>query len=368
MKIGVITWFKYENYGTVLQAVAMQKYLKSQGYDVELVDFEADDSYKRKKSFFYEKFGRLIFKIENKLYKEEFIKRSNDFKKIIKENCKISKKVNNKDEYIEICNKYDVLLFGSDQIWNPLWYNPFYYANFEEINTKLVAYAPSFGVNYIADDKKSNISKALKRFDFFGMREQRGCEIVKELIGKDVNTVVDPTFLLDKNEWKDIEEDIPEVKEKYILCYFLGDNKNHWKAVKKFANKKKMKLIVIPNITNGYSYIQSKNTLKSVNVGNYISLIKNAEYIVTDSFHGAVFSIIYQKNFSLFERHNPKAGASQNSRLYNLLDMANINFVLVNFGDNNIIENKINYDEVNKRISLKINESKNYLKNSLKEG
>lgn len=362
MKIGIITWFKYENYGTVLQAIALQKYLRSNGFDVELINYTIDD--KKKKKTLKHFFSRLILKVNKIKYKKLFLKRSESFKNIIYDNCKVSKEVKSKEEYIKLCNSYDVIIFGSDQIWNPDVYHPFYFANFSEINCKRIAYAPSFGMSHIPNDKKEKIVEALKRFSEISVREEKGCEIVKEMINKDVNTVIDPTLLLTENEWKEFEEEIDICNEDYVLCYFLSDNLSHWKAVKKFAREKKLKLVIIPH--NGLSYIQSKYIMKFCTVGNFLSLIKNARYIVTDSFHGAIFSIIYKKQFILFERHNPMDEASQNSRLYNLLKMLDLDDVLLKYGTKTIKKgNAIDYLQVENNLSNLIRDSKTYLNKAI---
>ena len=169
MKIGIITWFKYENYGTILQAIALQRYLRNNKFEVELVNFDIDDTINLKKSNkekitkrIYYKIAKEIYFFEKKKHKEEFNKKTYDFKNIIEKNCKISKMVKNEEDYIGLCNNYDILIFGSDQIWNPNWYNPFYYGNYKKITTKLIAYAPSFGVNEIPEDKEDKNKKDFK--------------------------------------------------------------------------------------------------------------------------------------------------------------------------------------------------------------
>ena len=340
MKIGIITWFKYENYGTKLQAIALQQYLRKLNYNVDLINFELNDQANMpiiKKNFLQKIFtflGRIIYKYERIIYKKQFEKKSTDLETIINKNCNMTKKINNEQEYIDICNDYDCLIFGSDQIWNPNWYHNFYYGNFKDIHTKLIAYAPSFGVNTIPEEKKESITNALKRFSKLAMREQRGCEIVDELLSIKTDIVVDPTLLLTEDEWTKYEDRSCLTKDKYVLCYFLSDNRHHWKAVRQFAKKKKLKLVVIPH--DPFSYIASKNVVRSCNVGNFLALIHNAEYVVTDSFHGTVFSIIYKKQFTIFERHHPNNIISQNSRIYNILNIIGKKDILLKYNTKEI--------------------------------
>ena len=373
MKIGIITWFKYENYGTILQAIALQRYLRNNKFEVELVNFDIDDTINLKKSNkekitkrIYYKIAKEIYFFEKKKHKEEFNKKTYDFKNIIEKNCKIRKKKKNEEDYIGLCNNYDILIFGSDQIWNPNWYNPFYYGNYKKITTKLIAYAPSFGVNEIPEDKKQKIKEALKRFDNIALREEQGCNIVKGLLDVETDIVVDPTLLLSEKDWEILEEDLEETKEKYILCYFLSDNPYHWRAAKKFAKKKKMKLIIIPH--DGFSYIESKYVVRGCNVGNFLSLIHNAQYVITDSFHAIVFSIIYNKKFIVFERHNPNSKFAQNSRIYNFLKLTDTEKCLVKYNTSEIKESQsLKYNKESNNISALIEKSKKYLEENLKE-
>ena len=370
MKIGIVTWFRHENFGTALQAIALQKFLRNNGYEVELINFHVYDGYKANKKIkatykVYHFLSRVIYHCEKIRYRKLFEKKSKKFKQIIIDNCNISKEIHSDKEYIELCNNYDFIIFGSDQIWNPNWYHPYYYANFDKIHTTLIAYAPSFGVKELLPDKIENIKNALERFGNIALREEQGCKIVENILNKSVSTVLDPTFLLEKAEWEKFEEKIDIESEKYLLCYFLSDNSRHWKAAKEYARRKKLKLVIIPK--DGFSYIKSKNVIRDCSVGNFISLIKNAEFIITDSFHGSIFSIIFNKQFILFERHNPNDIDEQNSRLYNLLDIIDEKKHLMKY-NTMVIEkvDEIKYEKVNKIINEKINNSKEYLLKSLK--
>lgn len=194
------------------------------------------------------------------------------------------------------------------------------------------------------------------------MREEAGCKIVENLLNKKAKIVVDPTMLLNSKQWETLEEKPSKNLNNYILCYMLSDNPHHWRAIRKFAKKNRKQLVVIPH--DGYSYIQSKYTIRNCSVGNFLYLIKNADYIVTDSFHGTVFSIIYDKNFCVFERHNPKDSNAQNSRIYNLLRIAKAEECLITYNSNRInkISTNLNYYDNLKDL---ICESKEYLKESI---
>lgn len=356
MKIGVITWFREENYGTILQAFALQKYLKKIGVNPELINFEIPEKSKRKikVSSLYDFWGKIANRLDHIIHRRDYKNKSIYFKKFIDDNCILSKKVDNEKEYINLCNEYNTIICGSDQIWNPNWYHPFYYCNYNEITSNIISYAPSFGVNKIPSEYEAKYKEALNKMSKISVREQNGKEIVFNLIEKNPNVVVDPTFLLSAKEWDKFCDSSLTPSFDYILCYMLSDNINHWKAIKRFAKSKKMKLIVIPH--NGFSCIESKYIMRYAGPSNFIDLIKHSKYMVTDSFHGTVFSIIFKKQFILFERHNPKSKTSQNSRLYSILSLSNLEDRMVHFNSKfipnmkDITYSNINNDNINKMI------------------
>ena len=123
MKIGIITWFKYENYGTALQAVALQKYLKNKGHKVELINFDVDDSSnnnKRKKMNLYVLVGKVVLRLEKLFFRKKFIQRTQKFNNFIKNNCTLSKKINTEKEFISLCNEYDLIICGARNFGVPL--------------------------------------------------------------------------------------------------------------------------------------------------------------------------------------------------------------------------------------------------------
>lgn len=367
MKIGVITWFRYENFGTALQAVALQMYLKNKGYDVELIDFKIPipkNNYPCMKEEIYNVIGRLINKVDVIISKKEYMKKNRKFEDFIKNNCKISKYVESDEDYIKICNSYDCLIIGSDQIWNPNWYHPFYYANFDEIKTMKISYAPSFGISKIVGSKDAeDIKNALEKIRNISVREDTGISIVEDLTGKRPELVVDPTLLLKRQEWEVFESKNYQT-EKYILCYMLTDNKKHWAAVKKYARLKKIKIVVLPN--GGHSLVQSKSVIRDAGPSDFLALVKNAECVITDSFHALVFSSIYQKKLILFERHDSKLSGSGNSRIYNFLNLLNVKEKLLPF-ETNVISDKdvVDFKKEGNGIMGLVESSKEYLEGAL---
>lgn len=350
MKIGIVTWFHYENYGTKLQAIALQHYIRKLGHEVELINFYPPEP--PKKSLRNSTPSEIVKKIKNRInkiilhpkitkYTKQIKEHSQKLSKIIDDTCILSPQITNKKDYINVCNSYDLLIFGSDQIWNPNWYHPYYYANFDEINTKRIGYAPSLGVSKLTLDESSKLKSSLIKFENVYIREKSGAKIVSSLLNKDIQNVVDPTLLLSNDEWIEILNIKKNDSKKYVLCYFLGDNKNHWRAVSKFVKDKNLDLKIIPSTLASYN--QKGDIQANSGVEDFTKLIYNAAYIITDSFHGTIFSIIFKKQFYTFERFSNTTKSSQNARIHDLLNDLNLNNRLLQF-DSVEINNDIDID------------------------
>lgn len=366
-KIGIITWFRHENFGTALQAVALQRYLKTY-YETELIDYKIPAPNNKKPSSaksFYVFSGKIFKKIDNALHKQQLKQKSENFLSFIETQCTISKYVDSKNDYIDLCNSYDILFFGSDQIWNPNWFHDCYYANYKEILTPKVSYAPSFGVSNIDASDESKIKHALKTFNHVSVREKTGIDIVQKATGIEPELVVDPTLLISKKDWEGMENTNVHNNDNYILCYMLTDNKNHWKAIRAFSKKKKMKLVVLPH--DGHSLIKSRDVIRNAGPSEFLALIHNANYVITDSYHAVIFSLIYNKKFLIFERHDPNLSGSENSRIYNLLELLNIKDKLLPFNTATIKELDIVLQNSSNDLSLLIDKSKRYIDTAIKE-
>ena len=372
MNIGVITWFSYENYGTKLQAIALQRYLKNMGHHVQLLNFTPPEllTGTSSKESFWDKIKRQPNKYVNRYILKKNKKhidikcKKMDF--LINQECSLTQKIKTDEDYIRVCNSFDLLICGSDQIWNPNLYHRYYFADFEQIKTPRISYAPSIGVNNIRTTIASKMKESLARFSLITVRESAGADVLKEITGRKIFTVLDPTFLLKKSEWISLTRKT-DCKEKYILCYFLSDNKNHWKAARRFAKAHGLKLYIIPQ--QGESYIQKGKIFPECGIEDFLELISKATFVLTDSFHGTVFSILFNTQFYVFERFKENEYSSQNSRIVDLLTDVSIMQRLNKFGSSRILESpNIEYDLVNQRIEQMILNSKNILNEGLSYG
>lgn len=339
MRIATVTWYAGNNYGSTLQAYALQHVIKKNGHDCDILLYKPG------------KLKNWILKIQNGSVKATLDYKLNEFyiKKQygnVPSNITLfdqfrskfqtfSKPVSSNSELKEIEKKYDYFVCGSDQIWSPYYFDPTYFLDFTN-PSKRISYAPSFGVNEIPHKKIKQYQKCLKDFNDISVREEQGTKIVKDVLKKEARVVLDPTLLLSAEEWRNIES--CNVHEKnYIVCYFLRKNEKYLDFVKKLAIEKNCEIKLIPMVAGDFN--KEYATKEPIGPSQWLELIDKAQYVVTDSFHCTVFSIIFKKNFYTFRAFSDNNKRSQNSRIDNLLNFTNLNFRVVN-------ENRVNYEDI----------------------
>ena len=323
MTIGIMTWLHNGNYGTVLQAYALQRYLRNCGYDVSNIDFNATVSEKVKNlircgnspKLFLEKFD--IARMKKAADPEKMAIRERRFQEFLDTNFNLTKMISTYEELKLFSDAFDTYICGSDQIWSPALLNPPYYFDFVSDGKQKISYACSFGVSSIPEKKKTIIRQLIRRYDHISVREQNGQKIVKDLIGIDVPTTVDPVFLLDTNDWNMVAAE-KAVKGDYVFAFFLTYNKAYVDTAIKTAEQLGVKLVMVPATREEYGV--NAELVQDAGPAEWVSLIKNAKMILTDSFHGCVFSLIYGKPLLIFKRFKDENKGSQNSRIYTLVE------------------------------------------------
>ena len=344
MKIGIITYHRAKNLGAMLQSYALQKTLEKYKGKCEIIDYrneKMEESYRVKK---IRECKSLKEKVKNVLY----MKKNKAFEKVRKEfNEKvqtISTKKYNKNNIKEANNDYDLFVTGSDQVWNiKLNYDDEnYFLNFVEDNKKKNSYAASFGTNKIDEEQKARICNQLKTFNKISVREEEGKNFVKELTGRNSELVLDPTLLLNKYEWENMINNERIEKEKYIFVYVIAYTPTLLEFARKLGKERNCKVICFHT---SYQKYRGMKNLTKVSPQDFLNYIKNAEAVVTSSFHGMCFSINLQKEF-YYELDENKV--NNNSRLKTLATTLNLE-------DRRIINGKcmnniINYSEVTKKL------------------
>ncbi len=380
MKIGFVTATN-NNFGSHLQSYALHKYLKDNGISNEIIDFSKKKGLKQ----FLRVFNYPLLKLKLRyLYKELYCrflwkemhynlqKRSVVFKNFRDRYFTFSEKYTGYEALVKAAQKYDAVILGSDQVWNPVNLGAnFTTLNFVPEDTLTITYSPSFGVSKVPVNQIKKTRNYLKRINFISVREESGQKIIKELINRDVPVVCDPTILVNKSYWDEIKGEERIIKDKYILCYFLGHNRNHRSFAKRLKEKTGFKIASLLYINDFVKSDFQFADLKPFNIGptEFVNLVSNAEYIITDSFHGTIFSILYEKSFFSFSRFSEKSKASTNSRIDLLLKKLGIpERKLTGLEDiSSCLDYAINYPEVLQKLSEFRTYSRNYLTNALCE-
>lgn len=298
-------YYNNKNYGGLLQAYALTKIINDLAYNAEQLCWSRDckSQYLHKKSYLSKCKIRKIKRFIICRFENHFIKTRNYAFKEFEVQIPHSKHIHNKINIKEYLENYDAFVIGSDQVWNMHWFGKEYFFK-DVLGTKYkFSYAASMPDTNISEEQKKFVKEALTDFNAISVREEKTAEFLSELCGRDVKQVLDPTLLHDAKQWDEIA-DKKVVKGKYIFCYFLGKDKQHRKAAKEFAKKTGLKIVTLPFL-NGVikeDIFFGKRRLYDISPGDFVSLIKNAEYVLTDSFHAVVFSNIYKVKYFVFNR------------------------------------------------------------------
>ncbi len=354
MKAAIVTFQSAYNYGAVLQAFALQEYLNQNFAVTRILDYhnkEIDASYQNAHFIdFIRNPKNAIFKsIQGVLYKEK--KKKIDLFR--KRYLKITKQYDSAN-ITEAQNEADVFITGSDQVWNYLIVNrdSAYYLNFVK-NKRTCSYAASFGIASIPLEYQDFYKKSLNNIDYISVRETNGVEIVKSMTGRDAKVMPDPTLLLNQKIWNEMCV-MPKQIGKYILVYKITKADKLLPFSKELSKKTGLPIVYIPNDLKSGSIGKLKT-----NVGpeEWLGYIKNAEYVVTNSFHGTVFSILFNKKF--FAEVSSKVNPST-SRLKSLLEMFDLGKrTIEKFTDEMLIE-ELDSEAINNVLLLERNKAHDF--------
>lgn len=375
-KIGLVPLeYRSFNYGGTLQNYALQQVIIKLGHKVELIDF---DNSNEEKLFLSEnnknhtslkaiskkrlqKILNVLFSSKINSKKVKFI----SFRKRYFVDVKESSLINSR----EIDKEFSCFVCGSDQVWNPYWSKPNHFLTFVPKDIPKVSYAASIGVDQLSNSQKETYKPLIDNFSRISVREKKGKEILQSFTdqNKEIEVVLDPTMLLSSNEW-DLIVPSSEIKEKYIFTYFLGEDPSLREYANTFAKLSGYKIVNIPFL---YGEFRKADTLfadikyDSAGPEDFVNLIKNAEVILTDSFHACVFSIIYNKEFYVFDRK--VYGKSMSSRITGLLDSLEIKDRIINTEENfeKLFNEKINYKKANYNLNILKENSLSFLERSI---
>lgn len=373
MKIGIITfWDTKDNYGQLLQCYALQTFLRKMGHEAFLIRYKSKPVTKpqfqwRKILNYIIKFPTyisLFFDITNRSIKIKkygrYVNENNirNFESFRAKHIIATEKIYSEQELYNIPPKADAYICGSDQIWGG---DPIYYLPFAPTSSKKIAYAPSFGGVRQMDSKyELKIKKYLSSFCFVGVREQSGVELCHQIGIEKAVKVVDPTMLLPLDDYNKIRKKASFTKP-YIFLYLLGNPISYSVSlIYKFAKKHNFNVI----------YVASQGRLDSYKkafpeIGEWIDYLANADFIVTNSFHCTVFSLLYGKKFATIPL--TKGFKRMNVRIDDLLTESRLTSTILQHGNtlDKIYHTNFDFSHFEEYRKREIQKTYNYLYKSL---
>ena len=380
-KLGICACYQHKNYGSQLQSYATTVELARRNIDFEVI------RYKKKitplllvKSlprllnpvFINDRIietsqKKMMLKLHPQLAQDNAV-RNAAFDKFSQSRFKkLSPVYYGYEQLKEQSKKYTAVMVGSDQLWSPSGITSnFYNLMFADDNTVKISYATSFGVSQINPRYHKIYNTFLNRLNFISVRENSGKKIVEELSSNKAEVVCDPVILLDAEQWL---KEIPNKRlydEPYIFAYFLGKSAEYRDAVTKFAKQKGLKIVTEPHMDSYNKADENFGDYTPFDIGpaEFVNLIRNAEYVFTDSFHGSVFSMLYQKQFLVFNRYSDNSSSSKNSRIDSFCKNYGLSDRRYN-GNIANVENEINYEAVLGKVDEHRQKSKAFLDKAL---
>lgn len=329
-KIAILTLYYHNyNYGGLLQAYALQKAIEKLGYQAEQISYILESGYvdwNPMKARIKKPLANIYHWIKYGKWFEQYIVRC---KKI--ENFAASiphTEVVTAQTISKLNDSYDCFVCGSDQIWNPIGWQPTLFFEFLSDDTKRISYAASVARDKLSEAEYAFMQPYLDKFSVISVREKNTAEMLNQKFPSlDVQAVPDPVFLLTEEEWRLL---IPKEKDKeecYIFAYFLGESKENIQKVIQYAANKRMKIrfaSYLDYTKAGWEEENSELLTGPLGVEEFLQNIANAEIVLTDSFHAAAFSSIFKTPFYTLPRFKNEDCNSMNSRIFNLLQQLGI--------------------------------------------
>ena len=308
MKIGILTFHRAINFGAVLQCFALYETLRGMGHDVEVIDYRPSYIEKYRRLFYWKEFKRRSFLSKIKTlcdlpfsyYQKR--KTSKIFDDFLNEHIRFSNVVKGAQD---VPAYYDVIVFGSDQIWNPRiceGLDPVFWGQFDKGKREFVSYAASIGTpQNIKTEQWATISEYLRSFDELSVREVKLAEFIQRT-GMDVEVVLDPTLLISPNMFERLAAMPSETN--YVLLYMLEYDSKTISFAQDIARQKGLRLLRLQATTTSAKSHREYDTITPKSVYEFLGYFKYADYIVNASFHGTVFSFLFRKDFYTVRTNN----------------------------------------------------------------
>ncbi|MBP5617212.1 MAG: polysaccharide pyruvyl transferase family protein [Elusimicrobiaceae bacterium] len=357
--VGLLTWHYQGNVGSCLQAYALFHLIEHAGYSACFINYRPlsraglfKNAIKEVCASISSHFSFLLpryFQVPAYCFQRKFLKQTSLY--------------TTEQQLNSLKGQFKMYLCGSDQIWAPNVLDNTYLLSFAEDNAPKYSYGPSIGLPDIPAEKKPIYLYYLQRFNRITVREEQGAKLLRTLLNRPIESVLDPTFLIDSGHWQKLAL-LPQINTPFLFCYLLGNNSIHYQWIDKVAQKQHLPVICV----SPYKLASKKGWTCFNNIGprEFLGYILQSTLVVTDSFHGMALSINLQKNFYVLERFIPQDPINQNSRIYNILDLLQLRERLLTAVPEKITS--INYEKVNSLLQLQRKRCEQILESMLKEG
>lgn len=352
-----VTWISYHNFGTFLQAYALQQTLLRLGYKNKIIS----DRHRIPPSWLPPRENALRA-IKSKI--KRLLRGQSTSDQLYNDFRQKHLLIDTETDAAKLNTKYEIMLCGSDQIWSPyLKFDSFYYLDF--FQGRKVAYAPSIGTDRWSVEYISNTAPLLRQFSSISVREADSANALSRELGCEIPAVVDPTLLLSGEEWKKKLLRRNKNKGGYILCYFLTPNSWYTDFIQNYA-KQQNKAIKVFDTHKEY---EALGELVQAGPKEFLACINEADEVFTDSFHASIFSILFHKKFTTFKRFEDGGEKDQNLRIHNLFSALGLEAHFIGREELSTISSKAlpDYQAVETRLQELREESISYLINALKK-
>ena len=363
MKAGLVTFYHIHHYGALLQAAATERAVESLGGACEIIDYyvnQNNDLFRKPTGV-----GSAAADVHTALHYKALRDRYQRFERFSKDHLRISgHRFESLEELRSAELPYDLILSGSDQIWNPKIFpdgrfDPVFFGAFS--TRRKIAYAPSFGVPHIPEGMEEELRSYLEQFSHISVRERQGREIVKEITGKDVPVVLDPTLLLTAEQWSAMAVP-PDRSGGYILCYCISKPGALAPYIQRLAEETGLPVVQLCGIRQKVH--PKAACVLDAGPSEFLGLFQNASYVCTNSFHGTVFSVQFQKPF--FTAVAPsELAAPESSRTFSILSRLGLTERIIGTGATAGLDATIDWADVDRRLRAARQSSLDYLRAAL---
>lgn len=374
MRIKTLTCHHVYNHGASLQAYALQSYLQQQRYEVEIIDYRP--AYLDQRSRFLAispRWKKKSWPLRWAYYGFQFPRHLRwhllpscqaEFDQFTKEYLQLTNRTyRNIDELRSGSPEADIFVAGSDQIWNTAYWNgrdPAFFLDFGNPEVKRISYAASFGTSSLLSEFREFVREKLLRFDAISVREDAGLKILAELGVKNATHVVDPVFLLSSDEWAEMLEPVNKSSEKYLLVYDFEGSKAFSDFALDLARQRGLKIY---SVNNHLKTRYADRDFYTSGPKTFLSLIKGADLVLSNSFHATAFSLIFNKEFFVV----PRQTDGVNSRMESLLREVDMTCRMLNFplSGSQVASCSVAVDASNSKLENFIDRSKSFLSLSI---